>query len=423
MIMSWLLGFMTPDVSNTFMLYPTVAAIWTATREIFSQKDNISESYELEMQLRDIKQGDMSVSKYYSNISQIWQQIDSLELYQWGCSVDGLLYKKIKEEKRIFGFLSDLHKDLDAVRGKVLSTKPLLTINAVFSEVGQEENRLKVMMGPAVVTTTESSALLTQGSETSKSTSLVVRKTGTKTGNFTKKYCRYCHREGHVIEKCYRRPGSTVKPPTKEMIGGANHQDELYILETIRSGCSKGYSSVYSCMDKTDVSRIGKSRIDLILLWHRKLGHPNFLYLKKLNPDFFNDVSFDCIKCETYLYGKQSRAQYPPKLYGESKPFNLIHSDIWGLSKILNVNGRRWFVIFVDDHTRVTWIYLMKHKSDLLQVFKTFISLVQNQFNTSIKNLRTDNGSIYMDKEMKSLLSEKGIHHHSSAEWNCRKEA
>lgn len=212
--MSWLLGSMAPEVSNTFMLYPTVAAIWKASREMFSQNDNISELYELEIQLKDIKQGDQTVSKYFSSLSRIWQQIDSLELYKWECSADDVIYMKIKETKRLFGFLYGLHKDLDAVRGRILSTKPLPTMTTAFSDVRQEESRLKVMMGSSVtIVSSESSALITQESENKKDNYLVTRKVESKSGGYTKKYCRYCHRDGHTVEECYRRTGSTVKPP------------------------------------------------------------------------------------------------------------------------------------------------------------------------------------------------------------------
>lgn len=197
---------------------------------------------------------------------------------------------------------------------------------------------------------------------------------------------------------------------TKGMIGNADHQKGLYFFNTTRPR----YSSVYSYGNKSSVVRNDKSRIDLILLWHRRLGHPNFSYLKRFKPHLFNDISVNSLSCETCLFGKQSRAQYPAKGYEESKPFNLVHSDIWGPSRVLNVNGSRWFVIFVDDHTQVTWTYLMKHKSELSHVFKMFISLVQNQFNTSIKNFRSDNGSEYLDKEVRSILVEKGIHHQTS---------
>lgn len=215
MIMSWLLSSMTPEVSNTFMLYPTAAAIWKATKEMYSKSDNIAELYELESQLKDMKQGDQTVSKFFGNLSHIWQQIDSLEAYQWECSKDNQLYVKTKETRRLFGFLTGLHKDLDAVRGRVLSTKPLPTLNSAFSEVRQEESRIKVMMGPNPVpaVSSESSALLSQEESHQRTVSLNTRKTSQNDCNFTKKYCRYCHREGHVVEECYRRPGSQVKPP------------------------------------------------------------------------------------------------------------------------------------------------------------------------------------------------------------------
>lgn len=70
-IMSSLLGSMTPEVSNTFMLHPTAASIWQTTKEMFSKRDNISELYELEAQQKDVKQGDQTVSKYFSHLSQI----------------------------------------------------------------------------------------------------------------------------------------------------------------------------------------------------------------------------------------------------------------------------------------------------------------------------------------------------------------
>lgn len=80
MIMSWILGSMTPEVSNIFMLYQTAAEIWKATKEMYFKHENISELYELETQLKDFKQGDQSVSKFFSSLSQIWQQIDALKV-------------------------------------------------------------------------------------------------------------------------------------------------------------------------------------------------------------------------------------------------------------------------------------------------------------------------------------------------------
>lgn len=46
-------------------------------------------------------------------------------------------------------------------------------------------------------------------------------------------------------------------------------------------------------------------------------------------------------------------------------PFSLIHSDIWGPSTTVSLSGFRYFVTFVHDFSRATWLYLLKHKSDV----------------------------------------------------------
>lgn len=126
---------------------------------MYSKRDNIAELYELKAQLKEIKQGEQSVSKYYGSLSHIWQQIDSFEVYRWSGPTDEQIYKSIKETERIFSFLAGLHKDFDAVRSRILGTKPLPSMSATFSEIRQEESRIKVMLGPN--STKESSALVT----------------------------------------------------------------------------------------------------------------------------------------------------------------------------------------------------------------------------------------------------------------------
>ena len=52
----------------------------------------------------------------------------------------------------------------------------------------------------------------------------------------------------------------------------------------------------------------------------------------------------------------------------------------------------RWFVTFVDDCTRMTWLYILKRKSDVRKVFQFFHKMINTQFNTLIKTVRSDNG-------------------------------
>ena len=67
------------------------------------------------------------------------------------------------EKKRPYKFLIGLYKNLDGVRGRILGTKPLLSLREAFEEVRREESHMKVMLKPTNPTL-EQSALITRRS-------------------------------------------------------------------------------------------------------------------------------------------------------------------------------------------------------------------------------------------------------------------
>jgi hypothetical protein len=109
-----------------------------------------------------------------------------------------------------------------------------------------------------------------------------------------------------------------------------------------------------------------------IWLWHHRLGHPSFGYLKHLFPDLFSNTMHSNFKCNTCILAKSHRVSYPVSMNKNAIPFALIHSNVWGPSPVTTSSGHRWFVIFVDDCTRMTWLYLLKHKDEVFGVFKSF---------------------------------------------------
>lgn len=149
------------------------------------------------------------------------------------------------------------------------------------------------------------------------------------------------------------------------------------------------------------------------MLWHYRLGHPNVMYLKHLFPSLFNKnpKPFDCEICQ---FSKHVRSHFPIQSYKASRPFSLIHSDIWGLSRIKNVTGTRWFVSFIDDHTRLTWVFLMKDKFETSQIFKKFQIMIQTQFQSKIQILKSDNTRDYFNSILGEFLAKEGIVHLSS---------
>ena len=61
----------------------------------------------------------------------------------------------------------------------------------------------------------------------------------------------------------------------------------------------------------------------------------------------------------------------------------------------LSLGGASYFMTFIDDYSRKVWVYFLKHKDEALSVFKTFVTLVENQSGKKLKCLRTDNGGEY----------------------------
>ena len=72
-------------------------------------------------------------------------------------------------------------------------------------------------------------------------------------------------------------------------------------------------------------------------------------------------------------------------------------------------NCRRacYFFTIVDDGIRFTWIYLLRQKSDVLNIFPDFYTLINTQFGAKIKSVRTDNA---LELAFIDFFRSKGIH-------------
>ena len=58
----------------------------------------------------------------------------------------------------------------------------------------------------------------------------------------------------------------------------------------------------------------------------------------------------------------------------------VVHSDVWGPAKISSLNGSRWFVSFIDDYSRMTWVCLMKTKDEVSSLFQKFHKMIATQY-------------------------------------------
>jgi hypothetical protein len=167
---------------------------------------------------------------------------------------------------------------------------------------------------------------------------------------------------------------------TRNIIGRGEACGGLYVFDNVPS-------------KSTSCSSVTSSAIQL----HCQLGHPSLPLFKKLCPQF---SSLSTLHCESCQYAKHHRVSlYPSVNKRSSSFFEVVHSDIWVPSTVVSKQGYRYFVTFVDDYTRVTWLFLMKSRSELFSIFCVFCAEIQNQFNASIKILRSDNAKEYTSNQ------------------------
>ena len=127
-------------------------------------------------------------------------------------------------------------------------------------------------------------------------------------------------------------------------------------------------------------------------------------------PSLKNLLVLDCKSCQL---GKHVRSLFPQTVQRCYSAFSTIHFDIWGPSHVTSF-GFRYFVTFIDEFSRCTWVYLMKDRSELLPIFKSFCNEIENQFGKTIKFFRSDNVKEYFSHDLSSFLSSKGILHQST---------
>ena len=142
------------------------------------------------------------------------------------------------------------------------------------------------------------------------------------------------------------------------------------------------------------------------------MGHLSLSLLKKLCPQFSSLLSLNCESCQ---FAKHHRLSYSPRVNKRARaPFELVHSDVLGPCPVVSPTGFRYFVTFVDDYSRITWLYLKKNCSELFSQFRAFCVEIYTQFHVYVQNLRSDNAKEYVSEQFQSFMLQHGILHQTS---------
>lgn len=180
----------------------------------------------------------------------------------------------------------------------------------------------------------------------------------------------------------------------------------LYFLELTKGGEKKSNHALRT-------HRVEKA-CDHIWLWHKRLGHILFGYIQKLKPDLFLGLYNSVFHCDIYEFVKNHRVPYLSSLNKFFEPFAVIHSDISGPAKVESLSQARYFITFIDECTRMTWISLLQKKSDAYIAFKDFYNMVHTQYQRQIRVWQSDNAMEFMQSILNEYLRQQGVRHQTS---------
>ncbi|GKC35439.1 retrotransposon protein, putative, ty1-copia subclass [Tanacetum coccineum] len=228
--------------------------------------------------------------------------------------------------------------------------------------------------------------------------------------------CHHCKEVGHWKRNCPVYLAELLKK--KKQVGSASSSvsknNVFYFNAILSNGIYEidmhdlvpNVNSIYNVSTKR-----AKHNLDSTYLWHCILAHINKKRIERLQQEGLlkstDDESFDqCVSC---LSGKMTRKSFLNRPKRETDLLRIIHTDVCGPLRHVSRQGASYFITFTDDYSNYGYVYLLKHKHEVFEMFKVFKNEVENQLGKTIKALRSDRGGEYISQEFKDYLKACGI--------------
>ncbi|KAI3822076.1 hypothetical protein L1987_09657 [Smallanthus sonchifolius] len=376
--------------------------------------NSVSQSIGIQLAKYDTaKQNEMSIQDFYGAMSDLWDQLtltESAALNVFKPYIDR------REEQRLVQFLMALRSDFEGLRGTILHRSPLPTVDSVVHELIAEETRLKsqVDKGPKVTTTPDVFAVPPNQP-----------RQGAKVA-FDE--CAFCKGKNNGKSQCplllSRRNSNLQKPPQQ------NRSCGQFLSRTSTSAGSFGSSSwtfkppqftAAATPPYVEMNKPPSALDPQVFEQFRQFLAANPTVMSAAGLSLSGtlgvlgqlqtcDIS-DCCGCKL---AKFYALTFTKSISHFVVPFNIVHYDVWGPSLVSTKGGSRYYVSFIYDYTRYTWVYLMKRRSEFFDIYKTFRAYVQMQHSTVIKCFRRDLGGEYTSNDFTQLLTSDGTIHQSS---------
>ena len=142
------------------------------------------------------------------------------------------------------------------------------------------------------------------------------------------------------------------------MIGKGKRVQDLYVFIV------KPSKSIFNSKSAFHNSAICINNV-FVQTWHNRLVHLSTKCFDLLQEQLQCKRISNSSHCTICPLAKQRKLPFISHNHMSQSHFDLVHCDIWGPYHAASYSGHRYFLTLVDDCTRFTWLYLLKHKSDV----------------------------------------------------------
>ncbi|GJU83608.1 retrovirus-related pol polyprotein from transposon TNT 1-94 [Tanacetum coccineum] len=175
--------------------------------------------------------------------------------------------------------------------------------------------------------------------------------------------------------------------------------------------------SVEDMMKSSPICLLSKASKNKSWLWHRRLNHLNFGTINDLArkdlvrglPRLKFEKDHLCSACQL---GKSKKHTHKPKPENTNlEVLNTLHMDLCGPMRVQTINGKKYILVIVDDYSRFTWVKFLRSKDETPAVVIKFLKQIQVGLNKTVRYVRTDNGTEFVNKDLTDYYERVGIFH------------
>ena len=156
------------------------------------------------------------------------------------------------------------------------------------------------------------------------------------------------------------------------------------------------------------------AQIEESWLWHKRLCHVNFDNMVKISKfkkvrDIPNLKKPDIGLCKNCQIGKMGKTSFKSKNYQSEDILEIVHTDLCGSIGIESYTGEKFFILFVDDYSRMMIVMYLREKSEAFEKFKWHLARLEKETGKRLKCLRSDRGGEFISNEFNNFCIERGI--------------